>query len=92
MKELMGMVQSANAAPWIAYTQPPESNFLPLSRLIPQTFAEKDAVHCGSGCSALRLRWSHSRLSRKTRGKGKGFYKRHLFPHVLLTSSMRHPN
>ena len=50
------MVQSANAAPWIAYTQPPESHILPLSRLIPQTFAEKEAVHCKGGCSALRER------------------------------------
>ena len=32
--------------------------------------------------SAERLRWSHSRLSRKTRGKGKGFHKRHLFPQI----------
>ena len=30
--------------------------FLPLSRLIPQTFAEKEAVHCKGGCSALRGR------------------------------------
>ena len=30
--------------------------FLPLSRLIPQTFAGKEAVHCKGGCSALRER------------------------------------
>ena len=48
-----------------------------------QCTAEADAVHCGSGCSALRLRWGKTGLPDKSGGGGKNGLSRLLFKRFL---------
>ena len=52
-----------------------------------QCTAEADAVHCGSGCSALRLRWGKTGLPNKSGGGGKNGLSRLLFMRFLPDAS-----
>ena len=49
--------------------------------------AGKEAVHCGSGCSALRLRWAKTGLPDKSGGGGKNGLSRLLFMRFLPDAS-----